>query len=163
MGQRISRGLVLQVVLKFIQHRIQWSLYFKTTHGAKKMCFYNKGGLKIRGCKLEGPLKLTWEVCVQIDAVLVGWSRIALTIIPWIGHGQAVWIHAWKNVDAGRTYQLEYQSKVYSETCFERPLSLFEERMFLAEHPILFHYTVNLSWDTTAMTDQLSWRTTYSS
>ncbi len=28
--------------------KLQWSLYFKTTHGSKKMRFYIAGGLKIK-------------------------------------------------------------------------------------------------------------------
>ncbi len=63
-------------------HTVQWSLYFKTTHGTKEMWSYiagglktsliahkitfwdkilwsyNQGGLEINGCKIEGVLDM---------------------------------------------------------------------------------------------------------
>ncbi len=35
-------------ILRFIEAHLQWSLYFKTTHGTKKMWSYIAGGLKIK-------------------------------------------------------------------------------------------------------------------
>ncbi len=82
---------------------VQWSLYFKTTHGTKKMWSYIagglkikviwqrilpfgtkssgliiKGGLKIEGCKIEGLLYLSLDLLVHHQSEQCDWLRIRL-------------------------------------------------------------------------------------
>ncbi len=54
--QVVSHGSGLSRQDSLYMFNVQRSLYFKTNHGTMKMWSYIAGGLKLKGCKIEGPL-----------------------------------------------------------------------------------------------------------
>ncbi len=46
--QTLPAVSVVETVKALASYAVEWSLYFKTTHGTKKMWYYIAGGLKIK-------------------------------------------------------------------------------------------------------------------